>query len=283
MILIADSGSTKTEWVVINDKRPEPSILTNGISPVYLSGNVIFDLLNSELSVVKNLPIREVYFYGTGCNSDENNIIVKDSIREFLDIKDVYVGSDVLGAARSLCLNKPGIACILGTGSNSCYYDGQNIVSNISPLGFILGDEGSAAAIGRKLVSDILKNQLPEKVINLFSETYNITSAEIIDSVYKKTFPNRFLGQFAKFISSNIDIAELEQIVISSFEDFIVRNVLMYPESKLYPIHFTGSVAYNFRAQLETSLKRHGLLQGIVSLTPMQNLIEYHLNFSYKN
>ncbi len=282
MILIADSGSTKTEWVVLNNNRPEPSIFTNGISPIYLSGNEIISLLSNELSPVKSLQIRKVFFYGTGCNSNENNNRVKDAIGEFLAIKDVFVGSDVLGAARSLCLDKPGIACIMGTGSNSCYYDGREIISNISPLGYILGDEGSAAVLGKQLLSNILKNQLPEKVIELFFQTYKITAAEIIDNVYRKPFPSRFLGQFAKFISENIQIKELEQLVINSFDDFIVRNVLQYPESKLYPVHFTGSVAYHFKAQLEVCLNRYGLLPGLITRSPMQNLIEYHLNFSYK-
>jgi N-acetylglucosamine kinase-like BadF-type ATPase len=282
MILIADSGSTKTEWVVINNKHPEPSLFTNGISPIYLSGNEIISLLRNELSAVKKMPVRKVFFYGTGCNSTENNNRVKEAIGEFLNITDVFVGSDVLGAARSLCLDKPGIACIMGTGSNSCYYDGGKIVANISPLGYILGDEGSAAVLGKKLVSDILKNQLPQNVTELFFKTYKITSAEIIENVYRKPFPSRFLGQFAKFISENIRIKELEQIVINSFDDFIVRNILQYPESKLYPVHFTGSVAYHFKPQLEECLKRYGLLSGMITLSPMQNLIDYHLNFSYK-
>lgn len=283
MILIADSGSTKTEWVVLNNSQPEPSIFTNGISPIYLSGNEIISLLKKELTEIQHLPVKKVFFYGTGCNSIENNKRVSDAIGEFLNLSEVFVGSDVLGAARSLCLDKPGIACIMGTGSNSCYYDGNKIVSNISPLGYILGDEGSAAVIGKKLLSDVLKNQLPENVIKLFFETYKITSAEIIDNVYRKPFPSRYLGQFAKFISANIKVKELEQIVITSFNDFIERNVLQYPESRLYPVHFTGSVAYSFKPQLEACLTNYGLLPGVISLSPMADLIKFHLNFSYSN
>ena len=283
MILIADSGSTKTEWVVLNNSQPEPSIFTNGISPIYLSGNEIISLLKKELTEIQHLPVKKVFFYGTGCNSIENNKRVSDAIGEFLNLSEVFVGSDVLGAARSLCLDKPGIACIMGTGSNSCYYDGNKIVSNISPLGYILGDEGSAAVIGKKLLSDVLKNQLPENVIKLFFETYKITSAEIIDNVYRKPFPSRYLGQFAKFISANIKVKELEQIVITSFNDFIERNVLQYPESRLYPVHFTGSVAYSFKPQLEACLTNYGLLPGVISLSPMADLIKFHLNFYYSN
>lgn len=283
MILIADSGSTKTEWVILNNRQSEDSIFTSGISPIYLSGNEIIILLEKELKELQSLPVKQVFFYGTGCNSIENNKRVGDAIGEFLNLSEVFVGSDVLGAARSLCLDKPGIACILGTGSNSCYYDGKKIVSNVPPLGFILGDEGSAAVIGKKLLSDVLKNQLPEKVIELFFETYKITSAEIIDKVYRKPFPSRYLGQFAKFVSTNIKVKELEQIVTTTINDFIERNVLEYPESKLYPVHFTGSVAYNFKPQLEDCLANYDLLPGVISVSPMADLIKYHLNFSNNN
>jgi glucosamine kinase len=278
MILIADSGSTKAEWVVVRDGVAEGPILTSGISPVYLSENEIINLLQRELPGLADAEFDSVYFYGTGCNTSDSANIVVAAINKFIKASEVSVESDVLGAARSLCFDKPGIACILGTGSNSCYYDGKSIVSNISPLGYILGDEGSAAVIGRRLVTDALKQQLPKEVTEKFFATYNITSAEVVENVYKRPFPSRYLGKFAHFISSNIEIPELQEIVKSSFDDFIVRNVLLYPESKSCPVHFTGSIAYNFKPYLEAILKKHGLTIGAITLAPMENLVKYHLN-----
>jgi N-acetylglucosamine kinase-like BadF-type ATPase len=277
MILVADSGSTKTEWKVIKKGVPQDSIFSSGINPFFLSGKEIYLLLKKELKVLSELSFRKIYFYGTGCNSVAKENIVKEAINRFNSSNDIFIGSDLLAAARSLCLSEPGIACIMGTGSNSCYYNGSVIVSNVSPLGYILGDEGGGAVIGRKLVSGVLKKQVPQNVIDLFFDTYKITSAEILENVYMKSFPNRFLGQFAKFIATNIHIPELQDIITSSFEDFIRRNILQYPESKILPVHFTGSIAYYFRSFLEDLLVKNGLQPGNFTLTPMSNLIKYHL------
>ncbi|MCK7540383.1 MAG: ATPase [Marinilabiliales bacterium] len=202
---------------------------------------------------------------------------MREAIARFIDSDVIHIGSDLLGAARSLCLDKPGIACIMGTGSNSCFYDGTRIAANVSPLGYILGDEGGGAVLGRKLVSAVLKKQVPDEVISRFFDTYSLTPAEILENVYMKPFPNRFLGQFARFLSDNIQTPELREIITSSFDEFIRRNILQYPESKKYPIHFTGSIAFHFGSFLEERLVLAGLQPGKVTLSPMENLIKYHL------
>jgi N-acetylglucosamine kinase-like BadF-type ATPase len=234
-------------------------------------------LFQKELDELSSGSFSHVYFYGTGCNSEAKENTVKEAISRFFSPKKIFVGSDLLAAARSLCLDQPGIACIIGTGSNSCYYNGSEIVSNVAPLGYILGDEAGAAVIGRKLISGVLKKQYSKKVIDLFFDTYDITPASILENVYMRPFPNRFLGQFSKFISANIQIPELQEIIISCFEDFIKRNILQYPESKFLPVHFTGSIAFYFRPFLEELLKNKKLKPGIVTLSPMENLINYHL------
>jgi glucosamine kinase len=282
MILIADSGSTKTEWKVIKDGTPQESIFSSGINPFFLSGEDIYHLLQKELKSLESNSFSDVYFYGTGCNSRAKEDTVKSAISRFVSPGNIFVGSDLLAAARSLCLDQPGIACIIGTGSNSCYYDGSVIVSNVSPLGYILGDEAGAAVIGRKLVSGVLKKQYPQEVIDIFFNTYKITPAEILENVYMKPFPNRFLGQFAKFISANIEIPSLREIIISCFEDFIIRNILQYPESKVLPVHFTGSIAYHFSSFLEELLVKKNLKPGVITLSPMENLIKYHLTILNK-
>ncbi len=278
MILVADSGSTKTEWKVIKDDRALESIFTGGINPYFLSENGIYDLLEKELSIHYRKFFRKVFFYGTGCNTVEKKMVVKNAIGKFLAADEIFIGSDLLAAARSLCQNEPGIACIIGTGSNSCYYDGKQIAANVSPLGYILGDEGGGAVIGRKLLSAVLKKQVPKQVIDLFFNTYKITTAEILERVYMKPFPNRFLGQFARFISENIAILELQEIIRTSFNEFIIRNILQYPEALTLPAHFTGSIAFHFSSILEESLVQNNLRKGVITLSPMNDLIKYHIN-----
>ncbi len=277
MVLVADSGSTKTEWKTIEDGKAGDSLFTSGINPYFLRTDEIYLLLTGELGIMQGQSPERIFFYGTGCNSDAKNNVVKEALLRFFPGSEVLIGSDLLGAARSLCRNKAGIACIMGTGSNSCYFDGIRIVRNVPPLGYILGDEGGGAVIGRKLVSAVLKRQVPANVIDKFFDTYHITTAEILESVYMKPFPNRFLGQYSRFISSNIDIPELQEIITTSFEEFIRRNVLQYPESAKLPVHFTGSIAWHFRSYLERSLKKHHLNPGIISLTPAEDLIRYHI------
>ncbi|HEX3006010.1 MAG TPA: ATPase [Bacteroidales bacterium] len=215
------------------------------------------------------------FFYGAGCSNQKQEIVI-NALKQVFPASQIFVGSDLLGAARSLCQNNSGIACILGTGSNSCFYDGKDIVSHVSPLGYILGDEGSGAVIGKKLVSDILKNQLPEQVSQLFFENYKVDVNSILDSAYKQPFPNRYFAQFTRFISENIQIPELENIVIESFDDFITRNVLQYEQVRSTKISFTGSVAYYFKSQLEKSLKKFGLKPSVITKAPLDDLIEYH-------
>lgn len=277
MILVADSGSTKTEWKVLKGDITEESVFSSGINPFFLTSEDIYLLFKKELDNFSGYQFDIIYFYGTGCNSESKNNTVKNALSRFFSCDKILIGTDLLGAARSLCQNSQGIACIMGTGSNSCYYDGRVIVSNVAPLGYILGDEGGGAVIGRKLISAVLKKQVPQPVIDLFIDTYKITPAEILERVYMKPFPNRFLGQFAKFVSSNIQIPELQEIITTSFEEFIKRNVLQYPESGILPIHFTGSIAIHFRSFLEELLRKYSLNPGIFTLSPMENLIKYHI------
>lgn len=277
-ILLADSGSTKTEWKVIDGSTPGASVFSGGINPYFLNTEQIYELLKREVTLPGELKFDGIFFYGTGCNSESKNSVVRKAIDGFTAANYVFIGTDLLGAARSLCQEQPGIACIIGTGSNSCYYDGIEIKANVSPLGYILGDEGGGAVLGRKLVSAVLKKQVPQFVRELFLETYKLTPQEILESVYMKPFPNRFLGQFAKFYNENIHIPELREILSTSFDEFIVRNILQYPESGYLPVHFTGSIAFHFRSVLEESIQKYNLKLGDVTLSPMNNLVRYHIN-----
>ncbi|WP_430814835.1 BadF/BadG/BcrA/BcrD ATPase family protein [Carboxylicivirga sp. RSCT41] len=275
MILIADSGSTKTEWCLTSNGNIVGKCITKGINPFYQSSADILQNLKEEYTL-NNAKPQKIYFYGAGCANEEKNNIVKKALVDFFDIDKVTIASDLTGAARSLCQNNEGIACILGTGSNSCLYDGENPSHNVSPLGFIIGDEGSGAVLGKKLIGDILKNQLPASVKELFFNKYNTNQAEILDNIYKKAFPNRYLAQYTKFLSENIHLREIEEIVLQAFNEFITRNLLQYSNVEELHIHFTGSIAFYFKPQLEKALKKHNLKLGTISQAPMEGLVDYH-------
>jgi glucosamine kinase len=277
MILIADSGSTKTEWREVTDGVAGRSYISSGINPFFVTREEIISLLRKEIPDMEGSTASRIFFYGTGVSSAAKAEIVRGALFSFFGTGELFIGSDLLGAARSLCQTDPGIACIIGTGSNSCYYDGKAIVSNVSPRGYILGDEGGGAVLGRKLVSGVLKKQLPGIVIENFFKAYPYTPAGILDNVYNMPFPNRFLGQFTRFIADNIHVPELQAIITSSFDEFMIRNVLQYPEARKFPVHFTGSIAYHFRPFLEELLTKYRLQSGLFTLTPMENLVRYHI------
>lgn len=280
MILIADGGSTKTEWRVAGEGKTGVPVFSAGINPYFLSSEEIRDLIRKDLDSLAGMNLSRIWFYGTGCNSEAKNSKIRLVLEELFPSAKVFVGSDLLGAARALCGNRPGIACIIGTGSNSCYYDGTAIAANVAPLGYILGDEGGGAVLGKKLISAVLKKQVEKPVSDLFFETYRMTTADILDSVYMKPFPNRFLGQFSKFIAENIQFPDLQHIVTSSFDEFITRNILHYPESKIYEVNFTGSIAFHFRPFLEKCLTDRGLKPGKITLSPADDLVKHHLSGS---
>jgi N-acetylglucosamine kinase-like BadF-type ATPase len=274
MILVADSGSTKTSWCLL-DSSDKQYFSTNGINPYFLEKEGILNILQNELPVQEG-AVSEVYFYGSGC-TPEKQPFVKAILNQHFGITQSEVYSDLLGAARALCQEEEGIACILGTGSNSCYYDGENMAENISPLGFILGDEGSGAVLGKKLLADILKNQLSSPLIIDFYSKYNVSAAEIIDKVYRQAFPNRFLAQFTHFIADNIHLDEMKNLVENSFSEFVTRNLFQYEKAGQLPIHFTGSIAWYFKENLENVLQKYHLQLGKITKEPLLGLVEYHL------
>lgn len=277
MILIADSGSTQTDWSVVKDGKPIKQIQTKGINPYFQTEEEISNEIKSSLiSQLDTKDFVAVYFYGAGCTFDKIEI-VKRAIEKNIHVrKDVEVNSDMLAAARGLCGYAPGIACIMGTGSNSCYYDGRNIVENVSPLGFILGDEGSGAVLGKLMVSSLLKNQLTPGLKEKFLEKHNLTVGDIIDRVYRKPFPNRFLATFAPFISENLDDPTIHSLVVDSFKSFLKRNVMQYKNHDKLPIHFVGSVAFHFQDLLKEAIEEMNMKPGKIIQSPMEGLIEYH-------
>lgn len=276
MMLIADSGSTKTHWCVIDKTGVFKHVFTKGINPFYQTEDEIAREIELVLiPELKDIQIKSIYFYGAGCSFPDKKTIVSNALgRNFKNIP-IEVQSDLLGAARSLFGDNKGIACILGTGSNSCSYNGKEITENVSPLGYILGDEGSGAVLGKTLIADCLKNQLPAKLKDKFMSEYELTPAIILENVYKKPFPNRFLAHFSPFLLQNIENPSIFNIVYNSFDGFFVRNVKQYDCENLQ-VSFVGSVAHYFRDTLGIVASEHGLIIGRIEQSPMDGLVEYH-------
>src|SRR5574344_520738 len=275
MILIADSGSTSTNWVLVEHGKSIQSLFTPGINPFYqtpeeIAGEIATLTLNVEPSSVK-----AIYFYGAGCVADKIEM-VKHAIAQSFRQSQIYVESDLVAAAQGLLQHKAGIACILGTGSNSCFYDGKDIVSNVLPLGFILGDEGSGAVLGKKFIADCLKNQLPEELKNKFLTTFGLTANDIINHVYRKPFPNRYLAQFTPFLADNMAEPAIYNLIFDSFTDFFVRNVMQYPNFDEYPVSFVGSIAYYFKDILEVVAFELGITLGEIKQSPLEGLVAFH-------
>jgi len=275
--LIADSGSSKTVWCVVNGKRKK-MITTQGISPYFLTSEQIRQILENELSPkINNILPEEIYYYGTGCSNPANVKSVKMALKKvFPKASSILVNHDLMGAAKALCGNEKGVACILGTGSNSCYYNGKKIVKNSPGLGFILGDEGSGAYLGKRVVQYYLYNTFDPDLMERFKAKFNTNSVEILESVYRKPLPNRFLANFVPFLVENRGHYMIENIIEDSFNDFFFNHIYKYRESWTMPVHFIGSVAYGFRDILKEMCDTYELQLGRVLKHPMDGLVKYH-------
>jgi glucosamine kinase len=273
--LIADSGSTKAEWCLLDGKKKK-TIITQGISPYFLSAQQIQELLEKELlPKVKSSP-DEIFYYGTGCSNPANVLAVKKALQQVFGKVSITVNHDLMGAARALCGNDAGVACILGTGSNSCYFNGKRIVKNSPGLGFILGDEGSGAFLGRKVVQHFLYNTFDPDLMDRFNAKYNTNAVEILEAVYKGPLPNRYLASFAAFLAENRGHYMIENIIEDSFNDFFFNHLYKYKESWTHPIHFVGSVAYGFKDVLKDMCQNYELQLGRVLKQPMDGLVKFH-------
>lgn len=279
MILIADSGSTKTDWCIVENGVPLQQIYTKGTNPFFQSEEEISnEIATVLLPQLKTNELDAVYFYGAGCGFPDKIETMHRAITKHLKVKgEVEVSTDMLAAARGLCGHSAGIACIMGTGSNSCYYDGKAIIANVSPLGFILGDEGSGACLGKLLVGDLLKNQMTPELKEQFLTQFSLTPADIIDHVYRKPFPNRFLASLSPFLFQNLNEPCIRTLVLDSIKAFLKRNVMQY-DYRHYKVHFIGSVAFYYKELLAEAAQEAGIQLGTIIKSPMEGLIEYHEN-----
>lgn len=275
MKLIAESGSTRTEWALVEDDQLVQRVFTEGLNPFFQTRREI------SRSVRLGLPesffrrkLEQVYYYGAGCTSHEKkNILGASLVAQFKT--PIQVESDLLAAARGLFRCEAGIACILGTGSNSCFYDGKMIVKNIKAGGYILGDEGSGAALGRMFLSDVLKGLAPKQLSAGFYEKFRINANDVMESVYNRPFPNRFLATISYFLADYLDNEYVYDMLVRNMRSFFVRNVCQY-DYKNYPIRFVGSVASTYSEILHQVAGEFGVTLDVIEETPMAGLIEFH-------
>lgn len=279
MKLIADSGSTKTSWRLVESNKKSRSADTIGYNPYYFTTEKMIDSLKAELLPQldgKAEEVTEVYFYGAGSSTPDSIEIVEKAFAAIFKQAAIFVDHDLLGAARAVCGKTAGIACILGTGSNSCAYDGEHITDNVTSLGFLLGDEGSGASLGRRLVQAYFYRDLPAHIGEAFKAAYQMDKDTIFHKVYKSEMPSRYMAQFTKFLNEYIHEPFIFELVKKEFALFVDSQVMKYENIATLPIHFVGSVAFYFKTAIEEVLAERGLTLGKIVRAPIDTLEDFH-------
>jgi glucosamine kinase len=277
MILIADSGSTKTAWRLVDKTGSQTEIITHGMNPFFRTTDDIANEVKEKLFPVTGSAITEIWFYGAGVVNVEKGDIIKNALLRFYPDAHVETESDLLGACRALLGNRAGIACIMGTGSNACYYDGITIAGHVSPLGFILGDEGSGAVMGKHLLGDYFKQVMPAELQTAFQQKFNLTREEALNRVYREPRPNQFLASFTPFLSENLQHKYCRQFVEGNFKAFIERNIMKLTAQQGTTIGFAGSVAWHFSSILKKVLEQYNFSNPVILKDPIDGLVQYHI------
>lgn len=283
MILIADSGSTKADWKILHPSGEVSDQSTRGFNPFIQNSEAIeTGLLEDFDDSLERSKAKSVYYYGAGCSDDHRNLIVEIALQKIFPNAKITVNHDLLASARAVCGVKPGIACILGTGSNSCLYDGIEIIDNIKNMGFLVGDEGSGSHIGKELLRGYFYREMPKAILEDFERSYPEGHRGILDRIYDNPKPNVYLASFSRFLSSHRGDPYIQHIVNKSFDEFVKRNILKYDGCQSLKIHFVGSVAYYFREILEIVLSSYDLEIGNVIKKPIERLVAFHQKIESK-
>jgi N-acetylglucosamine kinase-like BadF-type ATPase len=278
MLLIADSGGTKTDWRLIQNRDNSSSIKTLGINPYYLNEEQIRnEIRNNFTDRPVNESVEMIYFYGAGCSGREKQEIVQSVLNETFTRAEIEINSDVLGAARALCRHEAGIACVIGTGSGSCLYDGKEIRASIPSLGFILGDEGGGAYLGKRLLQDYLRGDMPQEIISDLRAEFEINKDLVLENVNRRPMPGRYLASFSEFIHQHVKSEYIHNLVYSGFGDFIDHYITRYPECHTIPAYFSGSIAYYFSDILKSQLKISDIRVARIIESPMNDLVDFHI------
>ncbi len=276
MILIADSGASKTDWRILSQETTIGQAQSVGYNP-FIQPIEQFDREIREVLVPQiKVPVKKIFYYGTGCSSDKNRQNIRNVLERYFVGSEVEVQHDLLAAARALCGQEKGIACILGTGANSCYYDGVEIVDNVTSLGFILGDEGSGADLGRRIVAGYLRKEMPEKLWEQFRKRFPMDKSEFLDRVYGQEMPSKFLGSFTHFIFQHLKEPYCYKLVYTGFSEFIERNVMRYQHFDSLKVHFVGSIAFYFSDVLRQVANDKGIILKNILESPIAGLTLYH-------
>ena len=277
MKLIADSGSTKTIWVLLEKGVVKNTITTNGLNPYFHTSESVEALLMADLApFIVGDHVREIHFYGAGCSTEKNNAMIREAIRIFFRKAKVNIYHDILGAARALFGNQKGIAGILGTGCNSCYYDGINIFQKVNSLGFLFGDEGAGSFLGKTWMNSYLKNQVPEELQTAFDEHYGYTLEDILNALYNRPYPNRFLASFSQFLEPRQKHPFIHRLIKDSFLAFFDAQIKHYDHYQTIPVSFIGSIAYYYRDILIEAASDEHIMIGKIFQNPVDGLITYH-------
>jgi N-acetylglucosamine kinase-like BadF-type ATPase len=279
MIIVADSGSTKTDWALIKESGVE-YVKTIGLNPYFLSKEELAKGIYSALKNVDMDEIEGIYFFGAGTSAAANRDKIKSVFVEFFPrLNEIVIDTDLYGAAKALFKEDKGIACILGTGSNSCYYDGTQIVDNVNSLGYLLGDNGSGAVLGLKLMQMYLRNKLSPKLAKKFRDEYNLDYRYILDNVYKQSTPNKFFAKFSPFIIANINDEVINKMVKDDIREFVDYFIVNYDNYKNLPIRIIGSIGYFYEDVINEVFAEYGLKIDKISKTPIEALVEYYSQF----
>ena len=280
MILIADSGASKTEWACVSrDGATRISFFTQGYNPNYITGpQIVQDILDNLPAFFPTDEVSEIYFYGAGVTPLQYPFM-EDTLRKvFTKAGKVFIAMDTLASCRALLQAEPGFAAILGTGANSCLYDGCDEGLNVDSCGFILGDEGSGGNLGKRLITDYIRRNMPPRVYELVGKELGHNNDELLDIIYTRPFPNRFCAQYAKFINANLGFDPyFPDLVIDAFRNFFKLIVTHYPDYQSYTFNAVGSVAYYFKPLLQQVVEEYGMKMGVILKAPMEGLIKYHL------
>jgi N-acetylglucosamine kinase-like BadF-type ATPase len=276
MLLIAESGSSKTQWRIV-DKETCIAAETRGINPFFVSEAFVLEELNDSELIQYKKEIEKIIFYGSGCSHEDRNNYLKSIFQEFFtEAKEIIVDHDMLAACIALFGHESGIACIIGTGSNSCVYDGKQITKNIPALGYVLGDEASGAYLGKELLKHYIYKTLPPEIQNYIWETYRLDKEDIFEAVYKQPLPNRYLSSFAPIASQYRQHGFIQELLNRGLNEFVQYHIACYPEAKQYPIGFVGSIAAVFQEELSSALKSHDLYIHKVDKSPIDALVAFY-------
>lgn len=281
LILIADSGASKTDWACVSrDGGTDIRFTSQGYNPNYITREqIVEDILHNLPSDLNPGQVSEIYFYGAGVTELQYPFMTETLRQVFLNAEKIAIAMDTLASCRALLQDEPGFAAILGTGANSCLYDGCNEGLNVDSCGFILGDEGSGAYLGKRLITDFLRGNMPANVYEIVGKKLAMSNDELLDVIYTKPFPNRFCAQYAKFIAENLEFdSYFPDLVTDAFCQFFNLIVTHYPDYTKYSFNAVGSVAFYFKSLLQPVVEDYGMQMGNILQAPIEGLVKYHLN-----